>query len=92
MLPVASWAATWYLPPLAATWQVPDSTFFLLAFRLVFLPSSILPCPRPKQLLYSQHTEGDPTSLCLLSREYVAKMNLLNAHVLGIVLHALTIV
>ena len=51
-----------------ATWLLTDSTFFLPAFSLVFLPSSILLSHWPKaaSLLtndnetYSQHAEGNP--------------------------------
>ena len=42
----------WCLSPLAVIWYLPDSAFFLPAFSLVFLPNSVLPCHRPKQLLY----------------------------------------
>lgn len=42
-----------------ATWFLTDSTFFVLAFSLVFMPSSTLPYHRPKQILYSLTTKSN---------------------------------
>lgn len=61
----------WHLTPPAATWRLPDPTFFLPYLCLDFLPSYILPWCRPKQFyssankssMHSQCTKGHSISL-----------------------------